>query len=867
MKNIDSLSKTTSGPDYKKIKKWGIIGGAAVCLCAVLVALFVAKGNSNILDIWAPDFGADSDQVESIMLSHESLTLEMNGAETLQATVAPAKFKDSVVWKTSDPAVVSVSNGLVRSIAPGIASVTVESADGFCIAKCQVIVQKSAEKAKYEISDTRIVLAPGGKDFVSILEVPSKVVDSTVIWASSNEKVVTVAKNGQLTAVDFGSAVVSASDRMTKEVIATCVVTVKANLESITLDKNTLTLSVNSTATLMPTINPTTATNKSVTWESSNKGVATVDAKGVVKAIKPGTATITCTTVDGELKAACNVSVQANIEKVVINESSVMIGLNEKRSLSTTVWPETISDRSLTWSSSNPTVVSVDERGSIMGLGYGTAVITAKANADPSMSGTCRVTVTRDVTGITLNKTSENIMIGSTILLIGKVVPSNADNRELIWTSEKESIARVDSTGLVTGVGVGTTTIRCESVDGGFEASCDITVTAPVEKIEFSHDSIIVEVGRQYTGGLNYIVTPAGAEPNVRCYSSNTTIATVTDIDGTLYVKGIAPGVTSIVVEATDGSGRRATLPVSVNMVGFAAFTSAANTDGTVSITGLSSDWKDQFQSSSISIPGMIDGKTVSAIADGAFDGKLSGITSVRIPENVISIGGDAFANNAALTSVTLPDSLMVIGSGAFESTGLTAVSIPGKCSAIAPSAFKNCLSLATVILKDGLLTIGESAFSGAVMLSAMAIPSTVTDIGSYAFYNTGLNAVTFSTNKLEKINAYAFAMTNIKKAVVPNGVTTICEGAFSGNVKLGSILLPDSVTQIEKSAFENCSNLSTIWMSEKTNSIANMAFNGINPNCVFAVTAQEVKTLLDTAGIPAARMIQKTDALYNAML
>ena len=868
VKNIDSLSKTTSGPDYKKVKKWGIIGGACLAAFALLIGFFVIKGNNNVLDIWAPeDLGVEEAEfVESIMLDKESIVLEMNGSEIIKATVHPGKFKESIVWNTSDSSVVSVNNGQVRSVAPGIASVTAESADGYCVARCQVIVQKTAKNTEYEISDTKLSLSPGETAYLSIYKMPAKTYDSTVYWASSNEKIATIQKNGQITALDYGSCVLSAKSRETATVIATCVLTVKADIESVILDPTAATLSEGSTVTLKATVNPANATNKTVTWESANKAIATVDNKGVVKAVAPGTTTITCTTVDGEKKAICNITVQKKVEKVVLSESELLIGINEKQTLTALVWPETIADKSVVWSSSDSSVVSVDEKGAIMAIGYGSATITAAAKTDPSVKDTCKVTVTRNVSGVELNMTTANVLVGKTLQLSANILPASAQNKAVTWTSDSDAVATVSSTGLVTGNNMGMTTIRCKTEDGGFEATCKVTVSQPVNSLSFNKDTITVTVGQVYNEDLKLSVMPDTAKNSVKVYSSDSTIASVTNNGGNLSVKGLAPGVTTIVAESTDGTGKRDTLNVNVNMSGYNAFTTATTPSGELQITGLAADWQNKFPASTVTIPDMVDGKKVVAIANNAFSGQLTGITAVKISENIKTIGENAFYNNPSLKTVTLPDSLTVIQNSAFESTGLLSVTVPKSCASIGSSAFKNCLSLATVKLEKGVSSIGADAFNGDVALTSITIPESVVNIYARAFYNTGLTEITFDTKSMTEITENCFAMTNLARVTIPEGVKFLRDNAFAGNAQLTYVVVPDTVIVYGDKLFENCAALTTIWMSENVQTLGTYTWLGVPDTCTLAATSDSLKQLIAGIGIPDTRIVAKTDALYQQM-
>ena len=165
-------------------------------------------------------------------------------------------------------------------------------------------------------------------------------------------------------------------------------------VESVTLDKGSITLTEGESSTLKATISPSDAENKSVKWESSDEEIATVSTDGKVKAISVGTATITVKTVDGGKSASCQVIVKEkaiNVESVALDQTAVTITEGESVTLEATVSPNNATNKAVTWSSSNADIASVAE-GKITAVAPGTATITVKT-VDGEKSATCEVTV------------------------------------------------------------------------------------------------------------------------------------------------------------------------------------------------------------------------------------------------------------------------------------------------------------------------------------------------------------------------------------------------------------------------------------------------------------------------------------------
>ena len=250
----------------------------------------------------------------------------------------------------------------------------------------------------------------------------------------------------------------------------------------VELDKTSLTLNVGDEETLIPTITPDNATDKSVTWESSASGVATVDTSGKVTAVSVGTATITATAADGSgEKATCSVTVNAAaivpVESVSLDKTSLELTEGGTARLTATILPQNTTNKNVTWSTSDASIATVTD-GVVTAVAPGTATITVTTE-DGGKTATCAVTVaaaTVPVTGVTLNKTSTSLYVGDTETLTATVTPDNATNKDVTWTSSNPSVAKVEN-GVVTAVGAGTATITVTTQDNDYTASCTVTVS------------------------------------------------------------------------------------------------------------------------------------------------------------------------------------------------------------------------------------------------------------------------------------------------------------------------------------------------------------------------------------------------------
>ena len=170
---------------------------------------------------------------------------------------------------------------------------------------------------------------------------------------------------------------------------------------SVSVSPKTASLMAGSSLQLVATISPSNATNKNVTWTSSNDAVATVDATGRVLAVGGGSATITVTTVDGGKVATFNVTVfEIAVTSVTLNTTAESIFIGDTLQLTATVNPSYASNKTITWSSGNNGIATVDAAGRVVGVSEGSAIITATSNN--GKTATCLVTVSQQMNYVTI---------------------------------------------------------------------------------------------------------------------------------------------------------------------------------------------------------------------------------------------------------------------------------------------------------------------------------------------------------------------------------------------------------------------------------------------------------------------------------
>ena len=256
-------------------------------------------------------------------------------------------------------------------------------------------VQAAAKKANDSITLNKTVYTLKKGKTVKLKAVLNKSAKKKgVEWKSSNPKVASVSKNGKVTAKKNGKTTITARIKGTK-VKARSQITVGMPISKIKLNQKSVSLKTGQKFTLKTTVSPKKASNKKVAYESSNSKVATVDKKGVIRAVSVGTAKIRVMAADGSgKKASCTVTVTEStvpVASVTLNKQRLNLKQGNEERLTATVNPSNATNKTVRWSSSNQSVAQVSDNGTVKAVAEGTAVITASAHNN--VRAVCNVTV------------------------------------------------------------------------------------------------------------------------------------------------------------------------------------------------------------------------------------------------------------------------------------------------------------------------------------------------------------------------------------------------------------------------------------------------------------------------------------------
>lgn len=462
-------------------------------------------------------------------------------AEDLLSTYAGAKYS----FTSDNPDVLEVKGPMFNGgsylgyLVPhsyGDATVSMYLGGLLCDTMTVHVVKPGEEPAKTTVSITDGYSTSMDKGTTQQLKAKVSPDDkaSKVVWSSSNESVLTVDGDGLVTAVGDGNATITATvDGVSATTDTIKVTTPVVRVSSVSLSASNLKLAVGGEpSTLTATVEPNNATNKNVSWSSSDPEVATV-ADGVVTPVKAGAATITVTTEDGEYSATCKVTVIQPATGITLDKQKVTLVGAATEQLKATVVPAE-ADQTVVWKSSNESVATVDQAGKVTSVSKGTATITASTE-DGNYSQDCAVTVSNPATNLTVDQTALNLKKGEEgtvkISLVGALA-GEVDETKLALdnTGASKAFKVVDNgdgsytvTALKTGSG--SFVITAESLS----QTVSVTVTNPVQKVELDKTSLSFTVG-DASAKLSAKVSPADTDDTtVSWTSSDSSIATVKD--------------------------------------------------------------------------------------------------------------------------------------------------------------------------------------------------------------------------------------------------------------------------------------------------------------------------------------------------
>lgn len=698
--------------------------------------------------------------MQSFTVEPTEINIYTGQTQTITPAITPNDTNETktINWTTGAAGVATVSNGVITAVAPGTTTITAQTGNNGAF-EATVLVHVYDAITSVQMSEASATLYTNDgeankKKNLSVTVNPAgagTVEDNEITWSSGNENVATVNQNGQVTAVANGTTTITAT--LGNGSTATCEITVKTKVTSFTVTSaNPVTIEKGSTHTITTSIQPTTASDKEITWDTADPAKATVNSQGVVTAVDKGTVNITGTLPDGK-QVVVQVIVKISANSVTITEGDTYsINKSQTATLHATIDPQESTD-TVRWSSSDSSKVEVNETtGVITAKARGTATITATAG---TKTDTITVNVVVPATSVTISDgNSLTINQGNTKTLTAVTTPDDC-TETVTWTSSDDSKVSVNASGKITAVATGNATITATA--GEYSDSIEITVILAATGIEINEGtSARIEKGQ--TKQLTTTITPAGStDATVNWTSTNENVATVSSSG---LVTAVGKGTATIKAEVGSVSDT-----ISVNVVISATnVTIAGNETITVnkgSTTNLSAtvtpnDSSDTvtWESSNTSVATVSSTGVVTAKAKGTATIKAKAGTkedtvtvNVVIPATSVTIAGE---ENITMNKNTTKQ--------------LSATVAPSDTSDTTITWTSSNPSIASVS-STGLVT--ANATGGPVTITAKA--GTKTDTVTI---NVVLPATSVTISGAETITLHRGNSTTLTATVLPNGST-----------------------------------------------------------------------------------------------
>ncbi len=603
----------------------------------------------------------------------------------------------------------------------------------------------------------------------------------------------------------------------------------------VSLLPESLTLYLNgSPASLAASVAPANATNRGMSWSSSDESVAAI-SNGAVAPKGLGKATITVSTAEGGFEDTCAVTVALRYAASVSVEpaSLTLVRGGPSARLAATVLPADASHPTVTWTSSDESVVAVDGTGLATprhdGPSSASAVITA-TSADGRASADVAVTVLPN--GSAGGSLSVSRPASRTVTVSGPVrIPELCEDRSYAGSySGNAASYRWYVDGLAQ-EGATTASFAPRGLRRGSHA-ISLRV-ADQDGSVYSGSLVIVATDQVYRVGYSAPDAETGAVPvdaALRCAGETASVlGNPGDLSRSGYVLGgwstEAGGAGRVYRSGDSLSMPAAELTLHALWLPSSSLLFALQADGSYAVTGL-----DSYAVTDLVVPAYYDGAPVRSIAAEAFKYK-SWIASAALPEGLVSVGGSAFIDCSNLVSAPLPSTLRSLGYGAFQGcVKLARIELPACLTRIEGYAFQGCAAASgELAIPDGVTAIDGTAFSGCAGLSGLSFGSgsLLATIGENAFNGcSGLDGT----------------------LALPSGLTTIGDGAFTNCRGLDAIALGPSLASIGRSAFSDCDGLTSITIPAGVAAMGGESF----ANCDLLASVTMVPEIPPSAGSTA---------------
>lgn len=568
--NVSNVNNFNQANDYdEKPNKFLSVLWKILLVIIILIIGFLLLIKFKVLSF------TSSVMPNAIVLNQNEIGIKKGKGYQLVSTVLPENAENKqVVWESSDPKIVSVNSvtGYITGVKEGSATITVKTLINDISTDCIVNVSgKNILVSKIFLNEKRISLAVGYTHSLTYQITPKNATENDLIFTSSDSSVATVNQSGVIQGLKEGNAIitVSSSNGLAKDTTYVSVYKKGASTvvdgepiktdnypKSLTVSPQSLNLKLGGSSQLIASVLPEKSNNQ-ISWSSTNSRVATVDSNGLVSAVGMGSATIIARTIN-DITYNVNVLVgnySKELRSILVTTNYISLSVSNSKQLAVAFTPADASNKNVFWTSSNPSVATVDKYGVVKAISPGSTIIKATSE-DGGYTDTATIEVVNydniiEEKSIAFDSSSYTVGIGSTKSLIPIITPSNATFKSVCFESSNPSIATVDENGVVRGLKEGTVSITATTNRNRLKATTTIIVKY-INATSVKVNTTNVNLGKNETFTLVATVLPSDATNKKVSYSvSNSNIAT---IDANGIITGKNTGTATITITPSEGN-------------------------------------------------------------------------------------------------------------------------------------------------------------------------------------------------------------------------------------------------------------------------------------------------------------------------
>ena len=434
------------------------------------------------LAIYEPDDPAITPLLEE-ELEYKVIAVAAGSTVNLSAVCTPMDASNKTVRFTTDDEGVArvMNNKALKAIQRGECDMTMTSADNpEATETFRILVTQPVKSIQIQAENKTV--ASGSTIRLTGECQPADASIKGIVWASKNPQIASVDSNGNVTGLKRGNAVITATAADGSGAKGNITISVIQPVTGLRISPAEIRVTTGRYTQAKVTVQPADASDKSVTWTSSDERIATV-VNGRVTGQKAGTCMVTCASkTNPEITASATVIVSQLVTRIEFTnqKDELSFRTGEKLQLQWEVLPDDATDTAVTFKSAHPKIATVDSNGMLTAISRGTATIYATAQDASKRQAAVRVTVIQPVTGVEMQNPLYYVQLGWSGNVRAIVQPRNANNQRVYWSSEDEDIATIrsngTSTGHVQGNRRGRTTITACTEDGDFTAQADVRV-------------------------------------------------------------------------------------------------------------------------------------------------------------------------------------------------------------------------------------------------------------------------------------------------------------------------------------------------------------------------------------------------------